>query len=102
MRLRSMASLGLLLLAAAAAPADPCGPGVNTASIGQAETTGAPRDLGLPALSATEGSCDSSAAERSEMQRMRPDTGFEDAMHAVPPSDSLRPINQRGRAPDYR
>jgi hypothetical protein len=99
---RSMASLGLLLLAAAAAPADPCRPGVNNGSIGQAAGTGAARGSSLTELPAKEGVCDAGAAELTALQRMRPEIGLEDAMRALPPSDALRPIEQPGWAPVQR
>jgi hypothetical protein len=100
MRLNRMASLGLLLLAAAAAPRDPCGPGGTAGSTGQ--SLGAPRDSGFAAASAMRDSCDASAAEPSDMQRMRPDNQLDDAIHALPPSESLRPVEQPRRAPDFR
>jgi len=103
MRLRRMASLSLLLLAAAAAPQSPCGRGVNNGSIGQSESAATPRNPGFPAfLSASEGACDGSAGDPTEMQRMRPEKELEDAMHRLPPSESARPIGQPGQAPVYR
>jgi hypothetical protein len=102
MRRRWMASLTLLLLTGAAAPPGPCGPAANTGPIGQTESTGALRDTAFPAFPATAEPCDSDTVDPSAMQTITPNTESKDALHGLPPSEALRPVDQPGTAPAYR
>ena len=102
MRWRWMASLTLLLLGGAAAPPGPCGPAGNTGPIGQTESTDASRDAGLSAFSVTEESCAGSGVDPSAMQATKPTNGSADALHGLPASEALRPVDQPRAAPVYR
>ncbi len=102
MRRRSMASLGLLLLTAAAAPPGPCGPAEKPAPIGQTESTGAPHEPGLPAISEIDDPCDSGGVEPPATLTITPNNEAEEALHGLPPSEALRPIDHTREVPAYR